>query len=61
MDQFDPWPVVPRQIFTPYYRLLISTGFVIVIRVSCLRVTSVMQSDLILLGFAQRHLCLNAE
>ena len=29
MDQFDPWQVVPRQVFTPYSRLLISVAFVI--------------------------------
>ena len=34
--QFDPWQVVPRQIFTPYSRLLISTAFVVVSRVGCL-------------------------
>ena len=27
---FDPWQVVPRQAFTPYSRLLISTAFVVV-------------------------------
>ena len=31
MDQFDPWQVVPRQVFTTYSRLLISTVFVVVI------------------------------
>ena len=33
MDQFDPWQVIPRQVFTPYSRLLISTAFVVVSRV----------------------------
>ena len=28
-DQFDTWQVVPRQIFTPYFRLLISTAFLL--------------------------------
>ena len=39
-DQFDPWQVVPRQVFTPYSRLLISTAFVVVIRVVCLGYSS---------------------
>ena len=30
-DQFDPWQVVPRQVFTPYSRLLISNAFVLAI------------------------------
>ena len=37
MDQFDPWQVVPRQVFTPYSRLLISTAFVVVSPIGCLR------------------------
>ena len=43
-DQFDPsQPVVPRQdlVLTPYSRLLISTAFVVVSGVGCLRVTGV--------------------
>ena len=28
-DEFDPWQIVPRQIFTTYSRLLISTAFVV--------------------------------
>ena len=40
-DHFDPWQVVPRLIFTRYSRLLISTAFVVVSRVGCLRVTVV--------------------
>ena len=28
-DQFDPWQVVPRQVFTPYSRMLIITAFVV--------------------------------
>ena len=36
MDQFDPWQVVPRQVFTPYSHLLISTEFVFVSRIGCL-------------------------
>ena len=41
MDQFDPWQVVPRQIFTPYSGLLISTAFVVVSCGGCLGVTGV--------------------
>ena len=41
MDQFDPWQYVPRQVFTSYFRLLISTVFVVVSHVGCLGVTSV--------------------
>ena len=41
MDQFDPWQVVPRQVFTPHSCLLISTAFVIVSRVGCLGVMGV--------------------
>ena len=41
MDQFDPWQVVPRQVFTPYSRLLISVAFDVVSRVDCLGVTGV--------------------
>ena len=40
-DQNDPWQVVPRQVFTPYSRLLISTAFVVLRRVGCLGVTGV--------------------
>ena len=40
MDQteteFDPWQVVPRQVFTPYSRLLVSTASVVVSRAGCL-------------------------
>ena len=42
MDKFDPWQVVPRQIFTPYSRLLISTASVVGSRVGCLGVTGVV-------------------
>ena len=38
-DQFDPCQVVPRQIFTPFSRPLISTAFVVVSGVGCIRVT----------------------
>ena len=38
-DRFDPWQVVPRQVFTPYSRLLISTAFVVVSHVGCPGVT----------------------
>ena len=41
MDQFDPWQVFPEQVFTPYSRLLNSTALV-VSRVGCLGVTSVI-------------------
>ena len=41
MDQTDPLQVVPRQVYTPYSRLLISTALVVVSRVSCLGVTGV--------------------
>ena len=41
MDQIDPWQVVPKQVFTPYFRLLISTAFVVVSRVDYLGVTGV--------------------
>ena len=37
MDQFDPWQVVPKQVFKPYSRLLISTAFVVVSQVGCLK------------------------
>ena len=42
MDQFDPWQVVPIQVFTPYSCLLISTAFVVVSRVGRLGVTGVI-------------------
>ena len=32
---FDPWQVVPRQIFIPYSLLLISTVFVVLSRIGC--------------------------
>ena len=35
-DQFDPWQAIPRQVFTPYSRLLISTASVVVSRFGCL-------------------------
>ena len=41
-DQFDPWQIVPRQVFTPYSRLLVSTSFVVVSRIDCLGVTGVI-------------------
>ena len=41
-DQFDPWQVVPRQVFTPFSRLLISTAFVVASCVGCLVVTGVV-------------------
>ena len=43
MDQFDPWQVVPRQVFTLYSRLLISIMFVGVSHVGCLGITGVFQ------------------
>ena len=35
-DQCDPSQVVPRQVFSPYSRMLISTAFVVISRVCCL-------------------------
>ena len=46
MDQFDPWQFVPRQVFTPYSHLLISTAFVVVSHVDCLGVTGVCMYSL---------------
>ena len=40
-DQFDPWQIVPRQVFTFSSRLLISNAIVVVTRVGCLRATGV--------------------
>ena len=40
--QFDPWQVVPRQVFTPYSHLLISTVIVVVSHIGCLEVTGVI-------------------
>ena len=37
-DQFDPWQVIPGQVFTPYSCLLISTAFDFVSHVGCLGV-----------------------
>ena len=45
MDQSDPWQVVPRQVFTPYFHLLISTAFVVVSRVACHGVTGVFRGS----------------
>ena len=45
-DQFDPWQVVPRQVFTRYDCLLISVAFVVLCRVDCLWVTSVFPRNL---------------
>ena len=42
MDQFDPWQVVPRQVFTSHSHLLIATVFVVVSCFSCLGVISVI-------------------
>ena len=60
-DQFDPWQVVPRQVFTLYSRLLISTAFVVASRVGCLGVTGVytpyllfFQLTLLVLIYSQR-------
>ena len=38
-DHFDPWQVVPRQVFTPYDCLLSSVAFVALCCVGCLWVT----------------------
>ena len=40
MDQFDPWEVIPRQVFTPFSHSLISTAFVVVSHFGCLWVTN---------------------
>ena len=50
-DQFDPWQVVPRQVFTPYDCLLISVAFVILCRVGCLWVTGVTSAAMYLVRF----------
>ena len=47
MDQFDPWQVLPRQVFTHYSHLLISTAFVVVSRIGCLGVSGVLYGLLI--------------
>ena len=39
--QFDPWQVVPRQVFTTYDFLLISVALVVLCLVGCLWVTGV--------------------
>ena len=41
-DQTDRGKLFPRQVFTPYFRLLISTAFVVVSRVGCLGVIGVI-------------------
>ena len=43
--QFDLWQVVPRQVFTSYFRLFISTVFVVVSRSGCLGITGVRKLD----------------
>ena len=40
-DQFDPWQVFPRQVFTPYFCLLLSNACVVVSQADCLGVTGV--------------------
>ena len=59
MDQFDPWQVVPKRVFTPYCRRLISIAFVVVSRVGCLGVTSVVTTAKIV--FASVSLRQNAR
>ena len=44
MDHFDTWQVVPREVFTPYSCLLISTAFVFVSGVGCLVVSGVRKN-----------------
>ena len=44
MDQFDPWQVVSKQVFTLYSGQLISAAFVVVSRIGCLWVTGVMHT-----------------
>ena len=55
------WQVVPRQVFTPYFHLLISTAFVVVSHAGCLRVTGVnTKSQKLLLcryGCKDRDVC----
>ena len=46
--QFNPWQVVPRQVFTPYSHLLISTAFVVVSLLGFLWVTVCIFLDVIL-------------
>ena len=36
MDQNDTWEVVPKQVFTPYCHLFISSAFVVLSPVGCL-------------------------
>ena len=43
-EQFDPWQVGPRQVFTPHSHLSISCALVVVGRVDCLGVTGVMRT-----------------
>ena len=43
-DQFDPWQVVPRRVFTPHSHLLISTAFAVVSCVGCLGVSGVVHA-----------------
>ena len=40
-DQFDPWQVVPDQVFTSYCLILVSAAFVVLSRVGFLGVTGV--------------------
>ena len=40
-DQFDPWQVVPRQVFIPSSCLFISTVLVVISPVGCLRIFGV--------------------
>ena len=52
MDQFVPWQVVPRQVFTPYVCILVSVAFVVLCRVGCLLVTVVIGKSLSILCVA---------
>ena len=44
-DQTDPWQIVPRQVLTPYSRLLILTAFAVVSRVGVSMLLVVMYID----------------
>ena len=43
MDQSDPWQAVPRLVFTHCDSLLISVAFIVLCRVGCLGVPSVIK------------------
>ena len=57
MDQFGPWQVVPRQVFTPYDCLLISVVFVVLCQIG-LWVTGVIVYVDCRMGKKFKFLCL---